>query len=294
MNLPAFNPDPAASLPLLHGGSEAVRFAPGSKSLTEAHPMNLSGMNAGNRAFTLLELLAVLAIVGLLMALALPILGRLLQSSQNSKSASNLRTLGAAMILYAAENNGAFPPSASQVTRAEGGWAPGGVGSWDQYILPYLFPNLRSNPGNYLMYYDEIRGSEALFSHPNDRGIVTGEKMLKRGYAMIAGAGKIGRATWEGTVFNPSERLVNISAPSKTLLLVENPGMQDNRVGRTGGAHVQNAVELTTRQPDLNGKEGHFHFLFADGHVQLLDLQETVGTGTLQQSRGMWTINPND
>lgn len=256
--------------------------------------MNPPRKKLNNPAFTLIEILAVVAILSLLIALALPVLGKMRQSGQNSQSATNLRTLGAAMMLYVAENNGAFPPSASQVTTDKGGWASGGVGSWDQYILPYLFPNMKSNSGNYKMYYDEISGSASLFSHPNDRGIVTGEKMVKRGYAMIHGAARIGRATWSGTVFNPSARLSTISAPSKTLLLVENPGFENNRVGRTGAAGVANAVELTTRQPDLNGKDGRFHFLFADGHVQLLDLEETVGTGTLERSRGMWTIEPND
>ena len=38
----------------------------------------------------------------------------------------------------------------------------------------------------------------------------------------------------------------------------------------------------------------HFNYLFHDGHVQLLKIEQTVGSGTLQDPKGMWTVAPND
>jgi prepilin-type processing-associated H-X9-DG protein len=37
-----------------------------------------------------------------------------------------------------------------------------------------------------------------------------------------------------------------------------------------------------------------FNYLFHDGHIQTLRTTETIGTGTLTASRGMWTIAPGD
>ncbi|HVV00433.1 MAG TPA: hypothetical protein VHH88_03665, partial [Verrucomicrobiae bacterium] len=37
-----------------------------------------------------------------------------------------------------------------------------------------------------------------------------------------------------------------------------------------------------------------FDYLFHDGHVQTLKIEQTVGTGTLQNPRGMWTVTRND
>jgi prepilin-type processing-associated H-X9-DG protein len=37
-----------------------------------------------------------------------------------------------------------------------------------------------------------------------------------------------------------------------------------------------------------------FVYLFYDGHVQALPMEKTVGTGTLLNPKGMWTIYPGD
>jgi prepilin-type processing-associated H-X9-DG protein len=37
-----------------------------------------------------------------------------------------------------------------------------------------------------------------------------------------------------------------------------------------------------------------FVYLFCDGHVQALQMEKTVGTGTLLDPKGMWTIKPGD
>jgi prepilin-type N-terminal cleavage/methylation domain-containing protein/prepilin-type processing-associated H-X9-DG protein len=37
-----------------------------------------------------------------------------------------------------------------------------------------------------------------------------------------------------------------------------------------------------------------FNYLFHDGHVSGYAIQQTIGTGTTNMPKGMWTINPND
>src|SRR5687768_5605786 len=55
-------------------------------------------------AFTLVELLVVVAILGLLIALLLPVSSQAKRKAQTTKCISNLRQLGLATLMYAADN----------------------------------------------------------------------------------------------------------------------------------------------------------------------------------------------
>src|SRR5690348_8554274 len=60
-------------------------------------------------AFTLIELLVVIAIIGVLMALLLPALETAREHANTTKCATNLRSIGQALALYANENHGNYP-----------------------------------------------------------------------------------------------------------------------------------------------------------------------------------------
>ena len=62
----------------------------------------------GARGFTLVELLAVIAVVGLLMALLLPALSGARKRAMQSTCLSNMRQIGASFTLYMADHEGAF------------------------------------------------------------------------------------------------------------------------------------------------------------------------------------------
>lgn len=66
-------------------------------------------MNRRQQAFTLVELLAVVAIIAILAALLLPTVGRSIRRARDATCKSNLRTLGQACILYASDNDGRLP-----------------------------------------------------------------------------------------------------------------------------------------------------------------------------------------
>lgn len=62
------------------------------------------------RAFTLIELLTVIAIIGILASILIPVVGRVRESAKVAKCQSNLRQLGLGVHLYAADHNSRTPP----------------------------------------------------------------------------------------------------------------------------------------------------------------------------------------
>jgi prepilin-type N-terminal cleavage/methylation domain-containing protein/prepilin-type processing-associated H-X9-DG protein len=65
--------------------------------------------SCGCRAFTLLELMMVIAILALLAVLSVPEFSRFIERARSASCAANLKAIGIATSLYVGENNGTFP-----------------------------------------------------------------------------------------------------------------------------------------------------------------------------------------
>jgi len=79
-------------------------------------------------AFSLVELLVAIAIVAVLAALLTPVVKAVVSSSRDTRCVSNLRQIGAAIHIYAADNGGKIPPKSVAADRT----------TWQTKIQPYL------------------------------------------------------------------------------------------------------------------------------------------------------------
>ncbi len=88
---------------------------------------------ASRRAFTLIELLTVIAIIGILAAIIIPVVGKVRATATKATCASNLRQLATASQLFAADNKGILP------TRELGT-----QNIWRDWVQPHAYskPNL--------------------------------------------------------------------------------------------------------------------------------------------------------
>jgi prepilin-type N-terminal cleavage/methylation domain-containing protein/prepilin-type processing-associated H-X9-DG protein len=69
-------------------------------------------MKAGlskSHGFSLVELVVVIAIIGMLTTLAIPNMGRIMDKARNTTCMNNMRQIGVAVGLYTADNSGAYP-----------------------------------------------------------------------------------------------------------------------------------------------------------------------------------------
>ncbi|MDR1282498.1 MAG: DUF1559 domain-containing protein [Opitutaceae bacterium] len=95
-------------------------------------------------AFTLVELLTVIAIIGILAAIIIPVVGKVRQSAKAATCLSNLRQMGVAIAAYRVDNKG-FPPAPIEKFRSDShenrtvweGTPPGGYGAIGLGLLQY-------------------------------------------------------------------------------------------------------------------------------------------------------------
>jgi prepilin-type N-terminal cleavage/methylation domain-containing protein/prepilin-type processing-associated H-X9-DG protein len=301
-----------------------------------------SHFRASRRAFTLVELLVVIAMVGLLMALLLPALAGAKADTWRAQCQSNLKQLGTGFRLYELDHNEMFPAagfggSAGQlawdtyITRYIGGTAPE---SWaTQGILPMeVSPKTEycptDAPGRNAKVswvgnppWSGLRSYATVACGPawsTDYQVDTRNRTyplptIKTGVGIYWTDSSSSPPDWDAK----SYRTTVVKDPGGTIALVEEPNGQDIAgnvwpcicLGPIASGSPSVLYQLDPTRPiqspsggtgvnqGWNTYQAHgnrFNYLFYDNHVETLTIEQTIGTGTTNAPKGMWTVATGD
>jgi prepilin-type N-terminal cleavage/methylation domain-containing protein/prepilin-type processing-associated H-X9-DG protein len=284
--------------------------------------------------FTLIELLVVVAIIAILAAMLLPALSQARNRAWRLQCSSQLRQLGLGVTLFATDHEDRFPAAAHYVSDTRqlawdtwihkyiGGNAPDS--QLNIALVPTVFapkiekcpadrmPTLESDPQWGWVNYG-LRRTYAMNSVGANWGtewwVDSSQKLPD---LMVAGRHGVG-ISWTGGGVNgypdPDAKGYKVSvvvAPADTILLVEQPNIQ-NAVGNAWPAFCngpKGTGDLYQLDPSPDAKNfgndqyglhsRRFNYLFHDNHVSTLRTEDTVGTGTLNNPKGFWTVTPGD
>lgn len=225
----------------------------------------------GRRAFTLTELLTVIAIIGVLAAILIPVVGKVRQTSRQSGCASNLRQIGVAILAYTAEHKNWLPGGYEKtgvwnlygLQRASGprGWIEGGKPTQDlaAQLYPYLQRSLPSTgnelprnptlvcPGNSAAV-ESYNDTSPVASYYNGTGVKLNNGTLARPFGKAQGT--------------RSPNMLEIANPAESVALFD----LDVRILTDIGEATTNLGAIPADPSAVHGATRNF--LYLDGHVK--------------------------
>lgn len=205
----------------------------------------------GRSAFTLIELLTVIALVGILVTIVVPISGNVRAAARATTCVSNLRQVGSAFNLYASEHQQRFPAPQNPITDE----------LWYEALQPYVGTHVDLDP----MDREKLN---AVFLCPawKQNAAEWAGSEFDIGYAMSTALS--GQAA-----INQAIRIEQIESPSQTVLVAENPALTTPYFPATDGLELDSVVplffETPGNLPQGTGRHGRrANYLYADGHVK--------------------------
>ncbi len=238
--------------------------------------------NPRPRAFTLVELMVAMAVVGLLIGLLLPALSGARETANRVRCASNLHQLGLANMQYAAANEGRFVPAHTNFLRNLDRWH-GRRAALDKPFDPAKGP-LRPYLG----------ADGAVKACPNFAGYLTGRAAFEAGCggygynSSYIGSGLMVAGLKSAARTLPAQTTA-IAAPERKLLFADaaflavpeggGPQSPSGALGGPGDPSQRRLMEYSFLEPPLPGIRPSIHFrhpnrqanvCWADGHVTVI------------------------
>lgn len=99
--------------------------------------LTLKSFSVKQRAFNLIELLVVLAVIGILAMILIPNIFKHIESAVVVQSTSNMREIGSAFSLYAGDNNGLIPSVSGAENKTDPAWVENDPW-WSQCLTFYV------------------------------------------------------------------------------------------------------------------------------------------------------------
>ncbi|MDR1284179.1 MAG: prepilin-type N-terminal cleavage/methylation domain-containing protein [Opitutaceae bacterium] len=232
--------------------------------------------SGARRAFTLVELLTVIAIIGILAAIIIPVVGKVRASARSATCLSNLRQIGIATQMYLTENKNIMYPHA-------------GAARWHRYLNPYV-KNVPAVPDwtkarNYFLYCPDILFERRANGEPFNEAFV--------GYLKNAWLGSTGNNTVVViTDAYPPSRVAVIWDDTHTY----NPSAPNPDGGSPGAGYNANGgyvggsgsyYKLAFRH------NNQCHVLMLDGHVASLKAGPTKTPADYPHPQILWGNFPD-
>lgn len=232
-------------------------------------------------AFTLVELLMVVAVLGVLMALLLPALSRARSSARSATCRSQLRQIGLELAMYAHDQKTRYPHYLGPVGPSHGdaagaGGRANGLVYWSSKLIPYGGLQWTNRSFHCPGYREVVSGPYEKGSVDRLGGYAYNTKGVRsdRSDGGLWGLGPI--LFWQAVpgVDAPPVTESQVVAPSEFLAV----GDSQCKAGERGGSDVWGCIQLyagSLEESRFQQRHGtRENQAYVDGHVGSMDPQE--------------------